>query len=134
MNWFPDPILLEGGEHFRSYQDSKDKDTDETDRPTFKVLDRAPKPKRPRKRAHSPEQNVDTETEASPGSDDDENINIEDDINIVSLYCFQFCDSCFISRIHIVFCFYYKIGCGVKHRKRSNPIDGTEFHGSNYVC
>lgn len=58
LSWLPDPILLDDN-HYRSYEESKGKETDESDRPSLKIPDKVQKQKVKynRKRSHSTDGN-----------------------------------------------------------------------------
>ena len=56
LDWLPDPVPDESGEHYKSYSEVVGTETDEAARPTSKAQNQIPKkPKTSRKRTHSPE-------------------------------------------------------------------------------
>ncbi|CAG2208657.1 unnamed protein product [Mytilus edulis] len=61
LYWLPDPVLCDDKEHFKPYEEVNGTDTSESDRPTFKVVNKAPSKTKKAKRSVEAEINDQTQ-------------------------------------------------------------------------
>ncbi|CAG2185017.1 unnamed protein product [Mytilus edulis] len=104
LYWLPDPVLCNYKEHFKPYEEVNGTDTSESDRPTFKVVNKAPSKTKKAKR--SVEAEINDQTQDDDADDTQEVTTCTEDNYHASIFTSQNargvvkCVECLKSRVY----------------------------------